>query len=101
MQKQESREKFLFIHGSHIELKHFLASHRQSGVNQMTEHNVSCLLSAESAPPPRDQPLMPWAMVGIECATNNRNAPKSLDFGKPTKHFAFKNKVFIKELLTA
>ena len=43
---------------------------------------------------------MPWVMVGIACATNNRNAPKSLDFGKPTKHFEFKNKLFIKELLT-
>ena len=88
---QENLNKTFLILGSHIELKHFLAAGHQSDLNQRTEHEVQCRLSAEFVQRQRDLPLMPLVTAAIGCAINNPIAPKSSVFGKPMRHCACKN----------
>ena len=90
-QNPENLNKTFLILGSHIELKHFLAAGHQSDLNQRTEHEVQCRLSAEFVQRQRVLPLMPLVTAAIGCAINNPIAPKSSVFGKPMRHCACKN----------
>ena len=90
-QNPENLNKTFLIPGSHIELKHFLAADHQSDLNQRTEHEVQCRLSAEFVQRQRDLPLMPLVTAAIGCAINSPIAPKSSVFGKPMRHCACKN----------
>ena len=62
-----------------------------SDLNLNEELKIKCRLSAGSAQRRRDQPLMPLATADIGSATGNRNAQKSLDCGKPMRHFVCRN----------
>ena len=90
-QNPEKLNKTFLILGSHIELRHFLATGHQSDLNQRTEHEVQCRLSAEFVQRQRVLPLMPLVTAAIGCAINNPIAPKSSVFGKPMRHCACKN----------
>ena len=91
MQNPENLNKTFLFPGSHIELKHFLAAGHQSDLNQRTEHEVQCRLSAEFVQRQRVLPLMPLVTAAIGCAINNPIAPKSSVSGKPMRHCACKN----------